>query len=264
MNDAVDRQDTESNTKGPAPRAARRRWLGAAAALMAGAATRAAAADSAGASPLPRAASASATRVVMLVQLSGPNLAVDRQIAAHLGERGYTVSLVDQEAPVSAADDAELVLISSTVSAKNVRPGWRQLARPLLTWENDFLDDLAMTGKRHDVDFGETGKERYLWIVNAPHPIAAGLPAGTADVYRKQAAMSWGRPGLGAATIATVYGQPEKAALFAYERGATMDYESLAPARRVMCFLDNDTFPNLSPAGIALFDAALDWAAGRR
>ncbi len=76
--------------------------------------------------------------------------------------------------------------------------------------------------------------------------------------------MSWGKPGLGAITIATVYGQPDKAAIFAYEKGATMDYETLAPARRVMFFLDNDTFTNLSPAGVALFDAAVDWAAGRR
>ncbi len=235
---------------------ARRRWLGAAGALLAGLASRGAvAAASVDAVPV---------RVAMLVQLAGPNLAVDRQIAAHLGARGYAVTLIEQDAPVAAAAEADLVLISSTVSAKAVRPAWRQLAKPLLTWENDFLDDLAMTGKRHDTDFGETGKERYLWIVNAPHPIAAGLPAGVADVYRKQAPMSWGRPGLGAATIATVYGQPEKAALFAYERGATMDYEALAPARRVMCFLDNDTFPNLSAAGIALFDAAVDWAAGRR
>lgn len=243
--------------------AGRRRWLGAAGALMAGWASSAAAA-SVSPSPSSGEAQGAATRVTMLVQLDGPNLAVDRQIAAHLGARGYAVRLVDQDAAVAAASDADLVLISSTVSAKAVRPEWRYLAKPLLTWENDFLDDLAMTGKRHDADFGETGKERYLWIVNAPHPIAAGLPAGTTDVYRKQAPMSWGRPGLGAATIATVYGQPEKAALFAYERGATMDYESLAPARRVMCFLDNDTFPNLSAAGIALFDAAVDWAAGRR
>lgn len=121
-----------------------------------------------------------------------------------------------------------------------------------------------MTGKRHDVDFGETGKERYLWLVNAPHPVSAGLPAGAANVYGKQAPMSRGKPGLGAITIATVYGQPDKAAIFAYGEDATMDYEALAPARRVMFFLDNDTFANLSPAGIALFDAAIDWAAGRR
>jgi hypothetical protein len=87
------------------------------------------------------------------------------------------------------------------------------------------------------------------------------LPAGVTNVYGKQAAMSWGKPGLGATIIATLYGQPEKAAIFAYEKGATMDYESLAPARRVMFFLNNDTFGNLSPAGASLFDAAVDWAA---
>jgi hypothetical protein len=40
-----------------------------------------------------------------------------------------------------------------------------------------------------------------------------------------------------------------------------MDYESLAPARRVMIFLNNDSFGNLSPAGVSLFDAAVDRAA---
>lgn len=204
------------------------------------------------------------TRVAMLVQLRGPNLKVDERIVQHLGERGYAVRLIDESSTPDAVRDADLVVISSTVSSKNVRPGWRTLDKPLVTWENDLLDDLAMTGKRHDADFGETGKERYLWLVNAPHPIAAGLPAGVTNVYGKQAPMSWGKPGLGATTIATVYGQPDKAAIFAYEKGATMDYEALAPARRVMFFLDNDTFVNLSPAGVALFDAAVDWAAGRR
>ncbi len=204
------------------------------------------------------------TRVAMLVQTGGPNLKVDERIGAHLQTRGYAVRFVDQAATPDAARDADLVIISSTVSSKNVAAGWRTLDKPLVTWENDLLDDLAMTGKRHDVDFGETGKERYVWLVNAPHPIAAGLPAGATNVYGKQAPMSWGKPGLGASIIATVYGQPDKAAIFAYEKGATMDYEALAPARRVMFFLDNDTFVNLSPAGLALFDAAVDWAAGRR
>ncbi|MBN3792025.1 hypothetical protein [Burkholderia sp. Ac-20353] len=209
-------------------------------------------------------AQSAVTRVAMLVQLGGPNIKVDERVGAHLEARGYAVRFVDQAATPDAARDADLVVISSTVSSKNVAAGWRTLDKPLVTWENDLLDDLAMTGKRHDVDFGETGKERYVWLVNAPHPIAAGLPAGATNVYGKQAPMSWGKPGLGASIIATVYGQPDKAAIFAYEKGATMDYEALAPARRVMFFLDNDTFVNLSPAGVALFDAAVDWAAGRR
>ncbi|MDT8840784.1 hypothetical protein ParKJ_25495 [Paraburkholderia fungorum] len=242
--------------KGLAPARKRRTFLTTAASLGAVLAV---------ATPAARAASSdprAGKKVVMLVQLNGPSLAVDQKVAAHLTARGYSVRMLDQAQPPEAVGDANLVVISSTVSSKQVAGGWRYLAKPLLTWENDLLDDFAMTGKRHDVDFGEAEKERYLWLVNAPHPIAAGLPAGVTNVYVKQAAMSWGKPGLGATTIATLYGQPEKAAIFAYEKGATMDYESLAPARRVMFFLNNDTFGNLSPAGNSLFDAAVDWALG--
>lgn len=203
-------------------------------------------------------------RIALIVQAAGPDMPVDQKIKSHLEARGYAVSLVEQDQSPDAARDADLIVMSSTISAKRVAAGWRQLPKPLLTWENDLLDDLAMTGKRHDVDFGEAPKERYVWLVNAPHPMAAGLPAGAISVYNRQAGMSWGKPGLGASIIATLYGQPEKAAIFAYEKGATMDYESLAPARRVMFFLDNDTFTNLAAPGRQLFDAAVDWAAGLR
>jgi hypothetical protein len=204
-------------------------------------------------------ANAQARSIVMLVQLKGPNIDIDRAAAAHLQARGHSVQLVDQATRPQDIGSPDLVIVSSTVSSKDVAPGWRTLAVPLLTWENDLLDDFAMTGKRHDIDFGEAQKERYLWLVNAPHALSAGLPAGVANVYRKQAGMSWGKPGLGASIIATIYGQPEQAAIFAYEKGATMDYESLAPARRVMFFLGNETFTNLSADGTRLFDAAIDW-----
>lgn len=203
-------------------------------------------------------------KIALVVQAAGPDLAADQKIKSHLEARGYAVRLIEQDQPPEMARDSDLVVMSSTVSAKRVLAGWRQLPKPLLTWENDLLDDLAMTGKRHDVDFGEARKERYVWLVNAPHPIAAGLPAGAINVYNRQAGMSWGKPGLGASIIATLYGQPDKAAIFAYEKGATMDYESLAPARRVMFFLDNDTFTNLAAPGRQLFDAAVNWAIGLR
>jgi hypothetical protein len=209
-------------------------------------------------------ARAQARGIVMLVQMNGPNIDVDRAAAAHLQARGHEVRLVDQATPPRDIGAPELVIVSSTASSKDVAPGWRTLAIPMLTWENDLLDDFAMTGKRHDIDFGEVEKERYLWLVNAPHALSGGLGAGVANVYRKQAGMSWGKPGLGASIIATIYGQPEKSAIFAYEKGATMDYESLAPARRVMFFLGNETFTNLSADGLRLFDAAIDWAAQRR
>jgi len=206
---------------------------------------------------------AEARSIAYLCKLKGPNRAIDDAAIAHISSLGFTVHpMEDTTRPEEVKDD--LVVLSSTVSGKNVSPAWRYAAKPLLTWENDSLDDLAMTGKRHDVDFGETEKERYLWLVNAPHPMSGGLSAGLANVYTKQSPMSWGKPGLGATVIATVYGQPEKSAIFGYEKGTTMDYESLAPARRVMVFLDNATFTMLSPQGECLFDSALLWASSQQ
>lgn len=207
-------------------------------------------------------AEAAPIRIAYLCKTDGPNRTVDDAAIAHITTLGFTVHpLCEETRPEAVAED--MVVLSSTVSGKNVSPAWREATKPLLTWENDSLDDLAMTGKRHDVDFGETEKERYLWLVNAPHPMSGGLPAGLVNAYTRQSPMSWGKPGLGATIIATVYGQPEKVAIFGYEKGATMDYESLAPARRVMMFLDNATFTMVSPQGLCLFDSALLWTAGR-
>ncbi|MCH7380234.1 MULTISPECIES: membrane protein [Acinetobacter] len=200
------------------------------------------------------------TRIALISQLKGSSFATDVAIQNYLQRKGYQVEVIDQSVSPNSLTNTDLVIISSTVASKNLQSGWRQLPIPLMTWENDYLDDLAMTGKRINTDFGEVEKERYLWLVNAPHPLSAHLSAGTRNVYKSQAPMSWGKPGLGATIIATIYGQPEKVAIWGYEKGATMDYESLAPAKRLMFFLNNETFTNLSEDGLKLFDAAIQWS----
>ncbi|EOR06346.1 hypothetical protein [Acinetobacter genomosp. 15BJ] len=200
------------------------------------------------------------TRIALISQLNSTSSSVDVTIQKYLQRKGYQVELLDQSVSPNSLKNTDLVIISSTVASKNLQSGWRQLPIPLMTWENDYLDDLAMTGKRIDTDFGEVEKERYLWLVNAPHPLSAQLAAGTHNVYQAQAPMSWGKPGLGATIIATIYGQPEKVAIWGYEKGATMDYESLAPAKRLMFFLNNETFTNLSEDGLKLFNAAIQWS----
>jgi len=200
------------------------------------------------------------TRIALISQLKGSSFATDVAIQNYLQRKGYQIELLDQSVSPNSLKNTDLVINSSTVASKNLQSGWRQLPIPLMTWENDYLDDLAMTGKRIDTDFGEVEKERYLWLVNAPHPLSAHLSAGTHNVYKAQAPMSWGKPGLGATIIATIYGQPEKVAIWGYEKGATMDYESLAPAKRLMFFLNNETFSNLSEDGLKLFDAAIQWS----
>jgi len=172
------------------------------------------------------------THIALISQTNGPSYANDLAIKQHLEALGYTVQILDQLQDPKQIKQVDAIILSSTVGSKNLKAGWRQLEIPLMTWESDL---------------------------NAPHRLSANLPAGTLNVYKKQTMMNWGKPGLGATIIATVYGEPEKAAIWGYEKGATMDYESLAPAKRLMFFLHNDTFSDLSSDGVKLFDASVKW-----
>jgi len=189
-------------------------------------------------------------------------VAADAKIQEHLASLGFTVTFADQRDPVTVADGKDVIVISSGVSAQVIEGKYKSVPVPVVTWESYMLPHVGMTGKKEETDFGtREGKNRYLWMVNAPHPLAAGLPAGLLNVVKKGGPMNWGHPGPGAIVIATFPGELDKSPLFAYEKGATMDGENIAPARRVMIFLDNTTFPGLNDAGLKLFDAAVLWAA---
>ena len=187
--------------------------------------------------------------------------AADIAIERHLTGLGYTIKDVDQSAPASAVRGSNLVVISSSISAHKLEAKYAHVKLPIVTWESYLLPHMGMTGLKEDGDFGTLKKNRYLWMVNAPHPLSAGLGHGLRNVVKRGTSMNWGKPGLGATVIATLPGAPDKALEFAYEKGATMDYENIAPARRVFLFLDNDSFTDLNASGVKLFDAAIAWAA---
>ncbi|MDE1179048.1 hypothetical protein [Paraburkholderia sp.] len=199
--------------------------------------------------------------VLYVTRLTHRDREEDDKVRAHLEQRGMTVTMVDQSAPVSASEGEDLVIISSVVSARDmVGTAFRDVPVPLLTWESDLFDSLRFTGQKKGEDFGEVSKEHYVNVVNAPSPLAGGVAAGKRWVYPRDDEMGWGRPAPGATVIATICGEPTHAVLFGYEKGATMDYDFIAPARRVAVFLGNRSFEKLSPDGAAMFDAALDWA----
>jgi hypothetical protein len=191
---------------------------------------------------------------------SDPRAAGDLAIKAHFESLGFTVTPAGEADPASRAEGQDIVVISSTVGARRLMGRYKQTPIPVVTWEAALLDEMGMTGKRPGVDFGESDKERFLWLVNAPHSLQAGLPAGKVEVHKKLGLMGWGKPGLGAIIIATLPGQPDKVAMFAYKRGATMDYDFLAPGHRVFLFIESDALDNLTDAGLALFDAAFRWS----
>jgi hypothetical protein len=131
-----------------------------------------------------------------------------------------------------------------------------------------------MTGNRRDVDFGDAEEDRFLWPVSAAHPGEDGRTAGVLVKLCQSGSkplnqpwcerMGWGRPGPGSMVTATLPGEPEKAADFAYEKGATMGSDFAAPARRIaVTFLDKEEFDNVNEAGLALLDSAVQWAVGK-
>jgi hypothetical protein len=196
-----------------------------------------------------------------LVKMKEAVLNEDWKVVAHLKSLGFNVATCDELADAKAARGKDLVVISESVNAYEIADKYTLVTIPVIVWENDVLDDMHMTGKRLRVDYGtQTKGATALQLFNAPDPLSAGLAAGTHEILRKPAPINWGRPGLGASIIATLPDQPDKVAIFAYEKGATMEYDYTAPARRVGLFPNRDYFENLTPEGLALFDAAFFWA----
>jgi len=193
--------------------------------------------------------------------LQQQGLASDAKVRSHLESLGYQVTMADQTVAPAEAEQYDLVVLSSVVQSRELADSALKHVRvPLLTWENDLYDSLRLTGREKHEVYGEVEKEHYIRIVNAPHPLAAGLPAGKTYVYPRDTSMGWGTPARSAIVIATLPGNLDKAVIFGYEKGATMDYDFVAPARRVAFFLDNLTFGQLTPVGLKLFDAAVNWA----
>jgi hypothetical protein len=218
----------------------------------------------------PRAAKVPGRKLLLVVQKNPVHpkpevrAAVDasnQAMAQHFRALGFDVSLADHADAASAADGMDLVVISATVQANVLGGRYKDVQVPVVSFENDVLDDMGMAAKRRGVDFGDVEDQQRVKLVNAPHPMAAGLPAGTLELFQSAVGMGWGAPGRGATTIATLHGAPDKATVFAYEKGATMDHEMLAPARRVYLPVDYNAWQALTPSGLKLVDQALAWAA---
>ena len=188
----------------------------------------------------------------------------DTKVIDFLKSLGFVVTGADESSLLDAAKEQDLIIISESVDALDIGTKYRNVSVPLITFENDLLGELGMTALKNGRDYGTDDNQRFLWLVNAPHPLAAGLSAGIQNVLNDEnLKMNWGKPGLGAITIATLRGEPDKAAIFAYEKGATMNSEFLAPARRLSFFLWQNTFEQLRPEGLALFRAAVLWSVTR-
>ena len=188
--------------------------------------------------------------------------ASDAAIIADLEALGFDVVVMDDIA--TATGDAygkELVIVSSTVGSGDIGNKFQNVPVPVVNWEQALQDNFLFTLDSGIVR-GEATTQDTIEIVDANHPLAAGLAAGPVVVTTSPTTFTWGVPGGDAQIVATISGNSSRAAIYGYDQGDTLISGAPAPARRVHIFSGNDTYAAANAEGKALFQAALEWALG--
>lgn len=212
----------------------------------------------------------------------------DARVARHLRKLGFVVRTVDASAPASDAEGASLIVLSSTADAHELGDKYAQAPVPIFTWNTYDYPNLGLTGpvlhRDYEVidpvqHYADSFAVLYAFGANITSEISRAVslkPQLFGTLYLEPETAGWGRPGPGGTVIADFFGSRTHAAVFTYERDATLANGQVAPARRVAFYLGNDDFHLLTavhgPAaksahlrswaiGRKLFDAALRWAA---
>ena len=211
----------------------------------------------------PAGTSTGATGTALLVtQLGDLSLPLDLTLHASLQGKGLEVVVVEDA--VVTPDDAvgvDLVVISETVSISAIGGTLRDVARPIVCLEGGIWASMAMSAP------GAWVPGTQVEIVDSTHPIAAGL-GGLVPVLVEDpgSGLVWASAPPSAHAIARLPGSGGALVAFAYEAGVPMQGGFVAPARRVAFGADVDAdgaLPSpsdLSPAGVAIFEAAVQWA----
>ncbi len=190
---------------------------------------------------------------------AGDNVLRDRLIAI-----GFDVTEKSDTQLVTAdATGKDLVVISETVTSGNVGNKLTNVSVPVLSMEPSLLDDLGLTGLSLGNDFGTTGNQTQVNVIDPSSPLAGGLAAGTRTANTTGGTYLWGVPGSEAVLAAQLVSSATRATVFGYQPGTTM-VSLVAPGRRSGLFIDSNAATSFTTDGRALFDAAVRWTAGLR
>lgn len=203
----------------------------------------------------------SAPRVALITR-SVPVPGADVAYVEHLLERGWDVTLIDDdEIRVSGQgviSGYDLVVISSTVYPARIGSRLRDAPEPIIVAEHSLYPKFHMTGTKSG-DWGFTTSARMLEIVNPVTPMAAGFN-GDVSVSTKAKQMNFGKVGSDAYIIATAKDAANQAVIFAYDAGGRLFNGGIARGTRVGFYMSQKHPKHANRDGWALFDAAAAWA----
>jgi hypothetical protein len=188
----------------------------------------------------------------------------DNAVAAHLRTLGWDVQMIT--APVAQSTDAagkKLIVVSSSVTSGDVNTKFRGAAVPVLWWEASNADDFGI--EAGNVNGTTIASQTDIFISDATHPLAAGLPAGIVTVYTAPDTISTFTTPVAGAVIVAKTADEATPVIAALEKGAALNTvagATTAPERRVFFFLQDNGASVLTADGTKLFDAAVAWLTG--
>jgi hypothetical protein len=204
----------------------------------------------------------------------GPNATAsagdDAAVLTHLQDAYGAANVTYMQGSAAAADGSsangyDAVVISSTLASGDVRNKYEDTTAGVLNWESALMRQAA--GEFNMSVNGRTlDAQTQINIVDPSHPLAAGL-SGTVTVTTSPLTMSFGTGDLGAGVSLVAQGvtDPLDRAITAADVGDALlgngsaENPAVAPGRRVMFFLQDSNFGDLTPEGLMLFDAAVAW-----
>jgi len=211
----------------------------------------------------------------------------DQLVKKHLESQGYIVTMANEDDPATKTTGQDLIILSSTADPREIGDKYADATVPVFTWNTVDYPDMKMTGPERHLDFETIDPVQdfmrsfsmlYGYFPNATDPIVREFGGKTqlfGTSYLLPQAFGWGKPAAGADIVVNFEGDPTRAGVFTYEKGATMYNGFVAPARRVGFYLQDSTFhyltavhgeaekdPDLSDwwVGLKLFDASVRWA----
>ncbi len=200
-----------------------------------------------------------------------PTGGADGEVFAHLVDRFGAGAVTYMQGDMAAADGSsangfDAVIISSTLGSGTVRNKYEDLPLPVMNWEQALMDS-NQDGDFHLSTGGRTkGSQEEIEIVDPNHFLAAGL-SGTVRVFDSPQTVSLGTGdvGPGVQVIGHAAGEASESAIFVAEQGEALTGDGTdgkpaeAPARRLMFFIEDNSFNALTDEGLLLFDAAVGW-----
>ncbi len=217
-----------------------------------------------------------AANILFISSMDPTHMPGDDALKAFMEGLGHTVTYLDdneaEPATEAAAEAADLVFISESVSSSGIRNEITGVETPIITTEAWAWDEMGLT---YGGGAGQNVVTTEIKIVAPDHPLAAGL-MGTVSVLtgltsaRGTARLGNGVAGEQATVIATATLADGKTydVLFLYEKGAALP---VAPADgspqaaadiRICLGLDEISYLAWNANAYALLKAAVDYALG--